>query len=57
MVIRPPKVKEIRELYYITHKDNLNSILRYGILSHSEIEKRQIKFTPIYDEAIVSNRA
>jgi O-acetyl-ADP-ribose deacetylase (regulator of RNase III) len=57
MAIRSSKVKEIRELYYITHKDNINSILQYGILSHSEILKRKIKFTPIYDEAIVSNRA
>jgi O-acetyl-ADP-ribose deacetylase (regulator of RNase III) len=46
----------LRELYYITHVDNIESILRNGILSHEQIEKRQIKYTPIYDKEIVSRR-
>lgn len=51
------KWKEIRQLYYITHIDNLPSILEHGILSHSEIELRGIKYAQIYDEDIVRNRA
>jgi hypothetical protein len=46
----------IRELYYITHVDNVPSILKNGILSHSNIVQRCVKFTPIYDECIVSRR-
>lgn len=47
---------KIRHLYYITHIDNLPSILRDGILSHKEVEERQIPYTPIYDKEIVENR-
>ena len=43
-------------LYYITHIDNVPSILRLGILSHSRIEREQIPFTPVYDAGIVANR-
>jgi hypothetical protein len=43
-------------LYYITHIDNLASMLERGILSHSEIEAKSIPFTAIYDAQIVSNR-
>src|SRR4030067_890258 len=46
----------IRELYYITHVDNVPSILKNGILSHSNIVQRNLKYTPIYDECIVSRR-
>ena len=46
----------IRELYYITHIDNVRSILMNGILSHSRIMERDVKYTPIYDECIVSRR-
>lgn len=46
----------IRELYYITHVDNIQSILEKGILSHNEIERQKIRFTPIYDAQIVSSR-
>ncbi len=48
--------KSIKELCYITHVDNVPSILRHGILSHELIQSRGIKYTPIYDEEIVSNR-
>src|SRR3989337_4183064 len=46
----------IRELYYITHIDNVRSILMNGILSHSSILEKGVKYTPIYDECIVSRR-
>ena len=46
----------IRELYYITHIDNVPSILKNGILSHKNIIDKGIEFTPIYDECIVSRR-
>ena len=48
--------KVIKHLYYITHIDNLLSILQNGILSHEQIETRQIKYTPIYDKEIIENR-
>ena len=47
---------DIRELYYITHRDNLPSILELGILSHDRIQEKGVKFTPVYDEDIVSGR-
>jgi len=50
------KASDIRYLYYITHVDNVPSILRRGLLSHAEVERQGVKFTPIYDESIVSRR-
>jgi len=47
---------EIKSLFYITHVENVRSILNTGILSHHEIESQKVPFTPIYDAAIVSNR-
>lgn len=44
-------------LYYITHVDNVASILKWGILSHERIESQNIDYRPIYDHAIVSNRS
>ena len=54
--MKPPK-----QLYYIAHKDNLKSILRNGILSHSCANtwwNRNwiIKKTAIYNEGIVNRR-
>ncbi len=46
----------ITGLYYITHINNLASILKYGILSHAAIQARKIPYTPIYDEQIVQHR-
>jgi ssDNA thymidine ADP-ribosyltransferase DarT-like protein len=51
-----PGTKSIKELYYITHVDNIPSIIRHGILSHELILSRKVSYTPIYDEEIVSNR-
>ncbi|MDE0636503.1 MAG: DarT ssDNA thymidine ADP-ribosyltransferase family protein [Candidatus Poribacteria bacterium] len=47
---------DIRELYYITHIDNLPSILARGVFSHERIESERIDSTPIYDADIVSLR-
>ncbi len=47
---------KLRGLYYITHIDNIPSILKRGILCHKKIEEEGIEFTPIYDANIVSNR-
>lgn len=47
---------DIKRLYYITHIDNVPSILRRGILSHERVETEGVQYTPIYDEAIVAAR-
>ncbi len=47
---------EIKGLYYITHVENIPSILKHGILSHGQIDAQNVPFTPIYDAQIVSNR-
>ncbi len=46
----------IKSLCYITHIENLPSILERGILSHSRIESQNVPYTPIYDSNIVSVR-
>lgn len=46
----------IINLYYITHVDNVSSILERGILSHERIAAEEIDYKPIYDNAIVVNR-
>jgi len=48
--------RKITGLYYITHIENIPSILRHGILSHQEVQRRDISYKPIYDERIVSRR-
>ena len=50
------KRQSVQSLYYITHVDNIPSMLEKGIFSHERIESEKISFTPIYDEGIVSNR-
>jgi O-acetyl-ADP-ribose deacetylase (regulator of RNase III) len=50
------KQPRIVGLYYITHINNVPSILKKGIYCHQRIELEQIEYTPIYDEGIVSNR-
>lgn len=47
---------QIKELYYITHIDNVPSILKQGILSHEQITAQHIPYTPIYNKEIVANR-
>ncbi|SMN10900.1 ADP-ribose 1''-phosphate phophatase related protein [uncultured Candidatus Thioglobus sp.] len=46
--------KEINNLYYICHIDNLQSILENGLLSHNKIQTLSPKI--IYDESIISRR-
>lgn len=46
----------IKGLYYITHFDNLASILRMGILSHRQVVAQGVAFTPVYNAEIVANR-
>jgi len=48
--------KQITGFYYITHINNIISILKNGIFSHEQIIKRDIQYTRIYDAQIVSNR-
>ena len=47
---------DIRELYYITHINNLPSILARGVFSHEKVEAEEVNPTPIYDADIVSRR-
>jgi O-acetyl-ADP-ribose deacetylase (regulator of RNase III) len=44
------------EFYYITHIDNLSSILDLGILSHELVNKRGIKFKKIANDEIIKKR-
>lgn len=46
----------IKELYYITHIDNLSSILKRGILSHELVESQKVECTRIYADDIVKKR-
>ena len=45
-----------RSLYYITHIQNLPSILEHGILSHAEVERCGIEPATAYDTDIVDWR-
>lgn len=56
MAHKPKKKPEIKGLYYITHIDNIPSIVQRGILAHRRIQESGIPYTPIYDAQIVSNR-
>ena len=47
---------DLRNLYYITHIDNLPSILEKGILSHERIEDDQVQSARIYNTEIVNIR-
>lgn len=50
------KRQGIQNLYYIAPMENLPSILREGILSHAEVQRRGIQYIPIYDASIVESR-
>jgi O-acetyl-ADP-ribose deacetylase (regulator of RNase III) len=50
------KKAEISSLFYITHVENLPSILTHGILSHSQVDAKKIPYKAIYDNTIVNNR-
>jgi hypothetical protein len=46
----------LRELYYISHVKNLDSILKMGILSHNKIVEQGLPFERIYNPEVVSRR-
>jgi len=48
--------RNIRALYYITHIDNLPSILSRGILSHARIRAEGVQNTTIYLKHLISKR-
>lgn len=47
---------DIRGLYYITHIDNIPSILERGILSHEKITAASFSYMPIYNNSVVERR-
>ena len=47
----------IEGLYYITHFENVPSILKWGVLSHELVQKKGIKYAQIYNSNIVNNRS
>jgi hypothetical protein len=47
---------DVRALYYITHKNNIKSILERGILSHEEIYKNNLQPEVIYNEDVINIR-
>lgn len=53
---RPFRGRYIHNLYYITHIDNVPSIITHGILSHNQVEQKGINYTQIYNKDIVANR-
>jgi ssDNA thymidine ADP-ribosyltransferase, DarT/Macro domain len=50
------KRPDVKSLYYMTSIDNLPSILKHGVLSHAEVERRKVTTTAIYDSEIVQRR-
>jgi hypothetical protein len=55
-MVRSKRIESVRQLYYITHIDNLGSILDRGILSHGLMDQKGLPYTRIYDKLIVSRR-
>lgn len=52
---QPPRFV-FRQLYYITHVDNVLSIMKNGVLSHEQIIGREVDYVPIYNQDIVNRR-
>lgn len=46
----------IRQLWYITHLSNLESILTHGILSREQVKKRKIEFLDISEQEVQQRR-
>lgn len=46
----------VKSLFYITHINNLPSIFQHGILSHRQVNARDVPFTPVYNADSVANR-
>jgi hypothetical protein len=53
----PMDVPKLEELYYITHINNLPSILKNGILSGNNVIKRRIMPVRIVDKELVEKRS
>lgn len=53
---KAPDYTSTPNLYYLTHVDNLISILEHGILSHNEVERREIPHVAIYEPEIIELR-
>lgn len=51
-----PRKVGIEGLYYITHIDNINSILEIGILSNSQVEQNKIYPQTIYNSQVIGRR-
>lgn len=49
-------IEQISELHYICHIENLNSILKYGILSHNTIRKMEILHKDVSMEIVQDRR-
>jgi O-acetyl-ADP-ribose deacetylase (regulator of RNase III) len=50
----PPRTR--KRLFYITHIENIPSILAHGVLSHAERDRQRIDHTTVYDSEIVASR-
>jgi len=56
VLVEVGRLLKLRGVYYITHIENLPSILERGILCHRIIEEEQVRYTRIYDPDIVRVR-
>ena len=49
-------MRNFRGLYYMTHLDNLASILSRGIYSHNQVRRRRIQARIVHDENVMCRR-
>ncbi len=49
-------IKDLRGLYHLTHLDNLESIIKNGLLSRDEMIKRGWKFKDVADKKMLQSR-
>ncbi len=55
-VLNKGNLKNIEYLFYITHLDNLESILKHNLLSHNDIKRTDISYHDISDEEVQKRR-
>ncbi len=48
---------DIKELYFITHIDNMKSIMRHGIVSRNLAKKKMLNFSDISEEGVQDRRS
>ena len=48
---------DIKELYFITHIDNIKSIMRHGIVSRNLAKKKMLSFSDISEEGVQDRRS